>query len=93
MCGGQGIDNMSKGLEIRGQQRRLRPCYDWPEELATTTEASAEEDEPKVSMTTTEASAKKAEETTRPSERLRRRRRQYVYGLRVFTTTTVSLAE
>ena len=33
---------------------------DGPEELATTTEASVEEDEPKVLTTTTEASIEKA---------------------------------
>ena len=43
---------------------------DGPEKLATTKEASAEEDDPKVSTSTTEASAEEAENTTRLSERL-----------------------
>ena len=62
-------------------------CDDGPEELSTTTEASAEEDEPEVLTTTMEASIEEAEDTTRPSERLRRRRRRCVYRLRVLTTT------
>ena len=46
-------------------------CNDRPEELATTTETLAEEeDETEVSTTTSEASIEKAEDTTRPSERL-----------------------
>ena len=61
---------MSKGLEIQGRLWRLRRRNDGPEELATTTEASTEEDKPKVSTTIMEASDEKAEETTRPSERL-----------------------
>ena len=40
------------------------------EELVTTTEALAEEDEPVVLTTATEASIEEAEDTTRPSERL-----------------------
>ena len=46
---------MSKGLDIRGRRRRLMRRDDGPEELATMTEASAEEDEPEVSTMTTEA--------------------------------------
>ena len=61
---------MSKGSEIWGRQQRLRRRDDGPEELATTMEASAEEDDPEVSTMITEASAEGAEETTRPSERL-----------------------
>ena len=57
---GRGIDDVSKGLEIRGQRRRLRRCDNGPEELATTVEVSAEEYEPKVLTTTTEASSKDA---------------------------------
>ena len=74
---GQGIDNASKGLEttteaarIRGRQQRLRHRDEGPDELATMTEASAEEDDPDFSTTTTEASAEEAEDTTRPSEHL-----------------------
>ena len=37
---------------IWGQHRRLRRCDDGPEELATMTEALAEEDEPEVSTKT-----------------------------------------
>ena len=48
---------------------------DGPEELATTEEASVEEDEPEVSTATTEASIEEAEETMSPSERLQRRSR------------------
>ena len=40
--------------------------------MATTTEASSEEDDPEVSTMTTEASIEEAEDTTRLSERLRR---------------------
>ena len=60
---GQGIDDVSEGLEItteasriQGQQRRMRRRDDGLEELATTTEALSEEDEPEVSTTSTEAS-------------------------------------
>ena len=77
---------MSKVSEVQGQLRRLRSRDDRPEELKTTAEALAEEYEPEVSTKTTEASAEEAEETTRPSERLQRRRRQCVYGLRGLTT-------
>ena len=45
-------------------------CNDRPEELVTTTETLAEEDETEVSTTTSEASIEKSEDTTRPSERL-----------------------
>ena len=41
-----------------------------PEELATTTEVSEEEDDPELLTTTTEASIEEAEDTTLPSERL-----------------------
>ena len=66
---------------------------DGPEELATMTEASAEEDEPEVLATTTEASIEKAEDATRPSERLPRRRRWCVYRLMVLTTASEASAE
>ena len=79
---------MSKGLEIRGRQRRLLCLNDRPEELATMAEASAEEDEPEVFTTTTEASIEEAEDTTRPIERLQRQKRRCVYGIRVLVTTT-----
>ena len=46
---------------------------DRPEELATTTEVSAEEDDTEDSTTKTDESAGEAEETTRLSERLWRR--------------------
>ena len=55
VAGGQGIDNVSKGSEIWGRRWKLLRCNDEPEELATTTEASAEEYEPEVLTTTTEA--------------------------------------
>ena len=84
---------MSKRSEIRGRQQRLLRCNDGPEELATTTEASVEEDEPEILTTTTEASIEKVEDTMPPSERLRRWRRWCVYGLRVLTTTTVASEE
>ena len=61
---GQGIDDASEELEttteatrIQGRRRRLRRCNDWPEELATTKEALAEEDNPKFLTMTMEASA------------------------------------
>ena len=60
---------------------------DGPEELATTTEVSEEEDKPKVSTTTTEESIEEAETITYPSECLRRRRHQCVYRIRVLMTT------
>ena len=71
----------------------MRSRDDEPEELATTTEALADEDEPKVLTTIMEASAEEAEDKTRPSEHLRWRRRWCVYGLRVLTTTTEASAE
>ena len=40
--------------------------------MATTTEASAEEDDPEVSTMTTEASIEEAEDTTRLSESLQK---------------------
>ena len=61
---------MSKGSEIRGRQRRLLHRNYGPVELATTTEASEEEDDPNLLTTTTEASIEEAEDTTHPSERL-----------------------
>ena len=61
---------MSKGLDIQGRQWRLLHRDDGPEELATTTEASAEEDELEVLMTTTDLSIEEAEDTKHLSERL-----------------------
>ena len=58
-----------------------------------TAEASAEEDETEVSTTIIEVSIEEVEDKMRPSERLQRRRRQCIYGIRVLTTTTVSLSE
>ena len=84
---------MSEGLDIWGRRRRLQRCDDGPEELATTTEASAEEDDPEVSTMTTYASDEELEETKSPSELLRWQRRRCVYGLRVLTTMTASSAE
>ena len=72
---------------------RLMRRDDRPEELVTTTEASAEEDKPKVSTTTTDSSLEEAEYKTRLSERLRRWRRRCVYGIRVLTTTMAALEE
>ena len=70
-----GIDDATEGMErtkeaarIRGRRQRLRRCNDGTDELATTMEASEEEDEPEDSTTETEASAEEAEETMRPSE-------------------------
>ena len=64
---GQGIDDASDGLEtttefsiIQGRKRRLKHRDDGPEELATTTEALAEEDDPEFLTITTEASAEEA---------------------------------
>ena len=57
------------------------------------TEASAEDHDPKVSTTTTEASTEEAADTTLPSERLQRRRRWCVYGLRVLMMTTALSTE
>ena len=84
---------MTEAERIRGQQRRLWRCDDGPKELATTMEASEEEDEPEVLKNITEALVEEAEEATRPSERLRRQRRRCVYGIRVLTTKTVASAE
>ena len=56
---------------IQGQQRMLRHIDYGPEELATTTQALAEEYDPEDLTTTTEASAEEAEETMRLSKRLR----------------------
>ena len=57
------------------------------------TDTSEEEDEPEVSMKTMEASIEEAEDTMRPSECLQQRRRRYVYGLRLLTTTTAASEE
>ena len=84
---------MSEGSEIWGRRRRLRRRNDRPEELATNMEASSEEDYTKVFTTTTEASIEEAENTTRLSERLQRKMRQYVYGKRVLMTTVAASKE
>ena len=84
---------MTESASIWGQQWRLRHCGGGPEELATTKEASAEQDVTKVLTMTTEVSAEEAEETTHPSDYLRRQRRRCVYGIRVLTTTTVEVVE
>ena len=78
---------------IWGRRRRLRRCNDRPEELSTTTEASAEEDEPKELRMTKKASTEEAGETTLPSGSLQRLRWRYVYGPREFTTTTSASEE
>ena len=51
----QGIENVSEVSDIWGQQQRQLSQDDGPEELKTTTESSAEEDNPKVLTTTMEA--------------------------------------
>ena len=61
---------MSKVSEIQGRRRMLLRCNDGPYELATTTDASSEEDKPEVSTKTTEASIEEAEDTTHLSESL-----------------------
>ena len=61
---------MSEGSETQGRRRRLRRRNNRPGELATMTEASAEEDEPEASTTKTEALAEEVEETMRLSESL-----------------------
>ena len=43
---GQGIENVSKGSEIRGRRRWLMRRDDKPYGMVTTAEALAEEDEP-----------------------------------------------
>ena len=45
----------TEAARIWGRRRRLRSCEDGTEELATTAEAPAEEDERKELTTTTEA--------------------------------------
>ena len=45
---GQGIDNVSEGLDIRGRRWKLLRRNDGPEESATTAEALAEEYDPEV---------------------------------------------
>ena len=74
VSGGQGIDDASDGSEttmdaerIQGRRQRLRRCDDRSEKLATTTKASAEEDEPEDLTTTMEVSEEEVEETTRLS--------------------------
>ena len=85
---------MSKGLDIRGQRQWILHRNDGSQELATPTEALAEEDDLAVSKMTTEASIEEAEDTTRLSECLRRRRRRCVYGQpEVLTTTTEASIE
>ena len=84
---------MSKRSGIWGRRRRLRCCNDGPKELATTTEASTEEDEPEVSTKTTEASDEEEEETTHPSERLQWQWRRFIYGIRLLMTTTALLTD
>ena len=84
---------MFEGSEIRGRRWKLLRRDYGPEELATTTETSAKEDDPEVSTTTTEASIKEGEDTMRLSEHLRRRRRRCVYGIRVLTMATAASAE
>ena len=61
--------------------------------MVTTTKASADEDEPKVSTTRTELLAEEAEETKCPSECLRRKRPQCVYGIRLLMTMTTALEQ
>ena len=97
---GRGIHDTSEILEttneasrIHGQQRRLWRRDHKTEELATMEEASEKEDYPKVLTTRMEASAEEAEEPTRRSERLHRRRRRCVYGLRVLKTTASALED
>ena len=51
----QGIENVSEVSDIWGQQQRQLSQDDGPEELKTTTESLAEEDNPKVLTTTMEA--------------------------------------
>ena len=70
---------MSEGSDIWGRRRRLLRRDDRPYELATTIEASAEEDDPKVSMETTEVSIEEAEDTTSLSEHIQRQRGQCVF--------------
>ena len=60
----------NEAARIQGQQWSMRRCYDRPDELVTTTEASSEDDIPEYLMTTTDASEEKGEEKTRLSERL-----------------------
>ena len=72
------LDDFSEVSEIWGQRRRLWRRNGEPEELETTTEALSEEDYPEVLTTRMQASAEESEKTTHPSERLQRRRRQYV---------------
>ena len=73
---------MTEAASIWGQQRELWRWYFGPDELVTTTEASAEIDDPEKSATTTETSEEEAEETTHLKERLQHRRQRCVYGPR-----------
>ena len=61
--------------------------------MATTTEASVEEDEPEHFTTTTESSAEEAKEMMCLREHLRRWRQRCVYMPRELTMTTVALTE
>ena len=78
---------------IWGQLQRLRCCDEGPEDLVTfTTGALAEKDKPKVSTMATEALAEEYEATTRPRERLQRRRRWWChYELGELTLTMAAL--
>ena len=82
-----------EAARIWGGQRRLWRRDGRTEELATTMEALAEEDEPKVSMATTEASAEEAEETTCLIECLLWWRQWCFYGLRLLMTRTEASSE
>ena len=81
---------MSEGSDIWEQRQRLRRHDDGPEELTTATEVLTEEDEPEVLTATAEVSAEKGEYTMSLNERLQRRRRWCVYGIRVLMTTVVA---
>ena len=59
------MQNVSKVSEIREQRRRLLRRNDGPEELATTTEASIEEDEPEVMTKTMRRSCSRGVHTIR----------------------------
>ena len=89
----EGLEKPMEWARIWGQRRRLQRRNDRPEKLATTTEASVEEDYPEVSTKTTDASAEESEEKKLPSERLQQQKRRCVYGLKVLTTMKTALAE
>ena len=76
---------MFKVSDIRGQRRWLLHRDEGPYEMATTTEASAEEYKSEVSTMTTEASIEEAEDTTRLSEYLQRVKLYDDGGVGVFT--------